>query len=102
MIDVSAPDIGIRFAPPLVEAPKPIQNFTPLPESKRPTTTEPPQYQEPTATPEMDRLMSDILAQGGVKKPQEIVKQVQSAPVEVKKSQGFWAKILDWFRNFFK
>ncbi len=79
------------------------KNFTPLPEFRKPTMTEPPQYQEPTSTPEMDRLMADILAQGKDSSPQAVVKKVENKlPQETKKSQGFLAQIIEWFKTTFR
>ncbi|MFH0979513.1 MAG: hypothetical protein V1803_01035 [Candidatus Roizmanbacteria bacterium] len=92
--------IGIR--PPEIKAPEP-QNFTPLPEFGRPTMAEPPRFEEPTTTPQIDKLMADILAQGKVKNPEEAVNQVKkNLPKEVKKPQGFIARIIEWIKNLFR
>ena len=98
-------DIGIEapvgVIPSTVEAPKPAINFTPLREFGKPTTAEPPRFGEPTTTPEINQLMT-ILNQGKPESPQEAVQQVEkNMPEEVKKNQGFLAKVLEWFFNFF-
>ncbi|MBI5122665.1 hypothetical protein HZA75_02280 [Candidatus Roizmanbacteria bacterium] len=101
MLDGPAPDIMAGFAPPRVEATKSPQNFTPLPEFKKPTMTEPPKYSEPTDTANVDELMAQIMKEKP-KKPQEVVSQIEKEIPQEKKPQGFWAKIKDAIENFFR
>jgi len=113
---LSSPDIGVGFAPPRVEA-KPPQHFTPLDVDhfanqryEKPIITEPPKYQEdPTISmsPQDEeltkKLMAQIMDKPGPKKPQEVISQIENKiPQEIKKPQGLWAKISEWFRNLFR
>jgi len=104
---VNGPGVGdgppIGFAPSRIEIAKPSQNFTPLPEFERPTMTEPPKYEKPTDTVEVDKLMAQIMNQKVPKNPQEVVSQIEKKiPQEVKKSQGFIAQIIEWFKTTFR
>ncbi len=100
--DVMTKPPDFKIAP---EAPR-QRNYTPLPEFGEPTMTEPPKYKEPTMTNNdkqlTDQLMAQIMNQEGPKKPQEITSQIAKNIPQEKKSQGFWAKILEWFRNIFR
>ncbi|MEK7633854.1 MAG: hypothetical protein AAB437_03355 [Patescibacteria group bacterium] len=101
----SVPEIVTGFVPPRVEAAKPSQNFTPLPEFGRPTITEPPpKYGEPTASMSSedkaltDRLMAQIMDKPEPKKPQTVTSQIEkNIPKEAKKSLA--VKIIEWFSN---
>lgn len=103
------------------EAPKPPAGFTPLTgnllqeaqatmsgiNEKGPVTDTDKvanKYQEPTETPDIDKLMANILAQGNATKNQEeVVQQVQEKlPQEVGKQQGFFARIFEAIKNYFK
>lgn len=71
--------------------------------------TEPLKYEDPTVSMSLEnkalteRLMAQIMEKPESKKPQEVVSQIEkNLPQEVKKSQGFLAKFLDWLKNFFK
>jgi len=112
------------FAPPRVEAPKPLQNFTPLPKYEqstlttsprfeKPTITEPPKYETPTdpISPADEALTKKLMAQimekpkpkTGQQGPPEVKPEINvNIPQEAKNPQGFWAKIFDWFRNIFR
>jgi len=95
-----------RFVPPRVETKAP-QNYTPLPEFGRPTMSEPPKYVEPTtAMLPQDKALTDRLMAQIMEKPksksQEVVPQIEKRNLQEKKTQGFFEKILEWFRNLFR
>lgn len=83
------------------------KNFTPLPDFREPTMTEPQKYQEPTATSQIDQLMADILAQGKDNNPQTAIKQMEkNLPQKTEKPQRSWnwsvEDIKNFIKNFFK
>lgn len=108
-VDVITKPVDFKITP---EVPRP-KNFTPLPEFGRSIITEPPKFEDPTdsMSPQdkelTNRLMAQIMDKPESKKPQEVVQQIEKKiPIEAKKSQGFWAKISevikDFFKNFFR
>ena len=97
--DVMTKPVDFKIAPEVSEQ----RNFTPLPEFQKSTMTEPPKYEKPTTTPQIDHIMADILAQGKDSSPQAVVKKVENKlPQETKKSQGFLAQIIEWFKTTFR
>jgi len=104
---LSSPDSAIGIRPTEIKAPE-RQNFTRLPEFQKPTITELPKYEEPTMTvsPQdkelTDQLLAKIMNQEKPKKPQEVISQIEKKISQEKKSQGFLAQIIEWFKTTFK
>lgn len=80
------------------------RNFTPLPDFRKPDTTKPPKYEEPSMTvppdmpPELQRLMKEIKTEAVKGKGQaEVLPQVKK-----EKPQGFLAGIWDAVLKFFR
>ena len=99
---LSSPDSVIGIRPQEIKAPE--SHFTPLPESNRSTTNEPPKYGEqsmaipPGMPPELKKVMEQIQAEAVKGKEQaEVLPQVKT-----EKPQGFWANIWEAIKNFFR
>ncbi len=98
--DVMTKPADFKMAPEVSEQ----RNFTSLPDFGKSDITEPPKYEEqsmaipPGMPPELKKVMEQIQAEAVKGKEQaEVLPQVKT-----KKPQGFWAKILEWFRNLFR
>ncbi len=83
------------------------QKYEPATIAKHPegggvTQTEAPQFSKWDEA-DINRFIKDLGKEGSLPKNTITTTEVtKNIPKETKKSQGFWAKILEWFRNLFK
>lgn len=104
MNDVSTAEMGIK-----VDVPPP-KNFTSIEQHLQNRLKEPLQQKQEPATEleqnpdkaKIDEIMANILNQAKPENPQQIMEEVnKQVPEEVKKSQGFIARIWSYLKSLF-